>query len=264
MAYITYVLLYKIVGYRKKVVFKNLKNSFPNKTEKELKIIAQKFYKNLCELIFETIKIQSIKYDDLNLKVKLNESFLQVENYLKNQKSVIVVMGHQGNWELIGAAFAQKIPQILKSVYYPLKNKKMDNWLLQLRSKFGNEMYSSKEVLRKMIINKNHTTLNAFIADQTPSYDQCLWINFLNQTTPVFMGPEKLAKKFNYPVFYAQTLKTKKNNYIVHFYQICDKANETEDGFITQQFMKLLEQSIIKQPDTWLWSHKRWKRKPKN
>jgi KDO2-lipid IV(A) lauroyltransferase len=259
-----FVFLYYIIGYRKKIVRDNLKKSFPEKSEYEIKNIEKKFYKNLCDIIFETLKIQSITKNDLSSKITISDSFSDVEKNLKQNQSVIIVIGHQGNWELIGAAFAAKIPTIIKSIYFPLKNTKTNQWLLNLRSKFGNEMYASNDVLRKMITNKNSITLNAFIADQTPSYDQCLWTTFLNQNTPFFMGPEKLAKKFNYPVFYAQTLKTKKNHYIVQFYKICDKPNETNDEFITKKYIQLLEKSIQEQPETWLWSHKRWKRKQFN
>lgn len=263
-AYISYIFLYYIISYRKKVVHENLKNAFPEKSDSERKIIENKFYKNLCEIIFETLKIQYITKEELSEKINITDSYLAVEEYLNKKQSVIIIMGHQGNWELIGAAFSAKIPQIIKSVYYPQNNEKINHWLLKLRSKFGNEMYSSKDVLRKMISNKSNCTLNAFIADQTPSYDQCLWTTFLHQNTPFFMGPEKLAKKFNYPVFFAQTLKTSKNHYIVNFYEICDKPSETEDEFITKKFIEYLEQSINYQPETWLWSHKRWKRKQKS
>ena len=119
------------------------------------KIIENKFYKNLCEIIFETLKIQYITKEELSEKINITDSYLAVEEYLNKKQSVIIVMGHQGNWELIGAAFSAKIPQIIKSVYYPQNNGKINHWLLKLRSKFGNEMYSSKDVLRKMISNKN-------------------------------------------------------------------------------------------------------------
>lgn len=254
-----YFLVYKVIKYRVKVVKQNLVNAFPELSVKEINAIQGEFYKHLCDLLVETLKLYAISQKDLKQKVQIGEGFDEFKARIEHSKGVIVVLGHMGNWEMLGARFSLEFDALLKSVYFPIKSKGFSDFLLSIRKRFGAELYSSKELLRMMVKLKNEKKLTALIADQTPSYSDTYWTTFLNQDTPFFVGPEKLAKKFQQPVFYASCKKVKRHHYVVDFKEI--NFDEVVENDLTFKFAQLLEKDILAQKSLWLWSHRRWKKK---
>ena len=181
----------------------------------------------------------------------------------QNQQSVIGVMGHCGNWEWGAIAHQFYFKQLITGVYHPLSNKNFDGFMKKLRGRMGGNIVAMNNLLRELITlrkNKIPTTVG-LIADQTPPPDGSYWLTFLNQDTPVFLGPEKLAKKFNYPVVYVGIIKLKRSFYQMEATLITDTPNELADGVITELHTKVLEKNILQQPHIWLWTHRRWKHK---
>ncbi|MBA3663134.1 MAG: lysophospholipid acyltransferase family protein [Bacteroidetes bacterium] len=259
-----YVLVYYVTGYRKKVVMQNLRNSFPGRSEEELKKISKQFYKHFCDVIFEIIKLLTISPDKFRKHFTLTEDALKVFRYFENNKqSVVGVMGHCGNWEWGAIAHQFYFKQLITGVYHPLSNKNFDTFMLNLRGRMGGNIVSMKNLYRELLTlkqNKTATTIG-LIADQTPPPEGAYWTTFLNQDTPVFNGAEKLARKFNYPVIYVGIKKLKRGYYQMNATILTEKPNELAEGQISELHTRALEKNILEQPYIWLWTHKRWKHK---
>ncbi|MCK4664494.1 MAG: lysophospholipid acyltransferase family protein [Bacteroidales bacterium] len=257
-----YFLLFYIIGYRKKVVFENLKNSFPDKGNKEIIKIAKKFYRHLSDIFIETFKLTQISKKEISRRVKFKNLEI-IDKYYKQSKSIIIVFGHYGNWEL---TFHFPLFSNYKSlpVYKPLHNKSFDKFLYNIRSKFGAEPVSMNEIYKKIISYKKQgkLILTAFVTDQSPLKSEIqYWTKFLNQDTPVYLGVEKIAKKFDFPVIYLHMQKIKRGYYDIYFYELFENPSKTKQYEITNKHVKALEKEIIKDPQYWMWSHRRWKHK---
>lgn len=238
----------------------NLKNSFPQKSEKELKSIEKKFYAYFCDLVLETLKSLSISPNTLRKRVSFEDNDIFKE-YFKNEQSTIIVMGHLGNWELGGARFAIEPFHQLFVIYHPLQNKYFDALVYKMRTRLGNGLYSMKDSLRGIINNRNKVTATAFIADQTPSPKGAHWMQFMNQDTPVFMGTGKIATKMKFPVVYIGIRREKRGYYKMVAEKLISDPSKTEATDIIEAFTHRLEKDIKELPETWLWTHRRWKHK---
>jgi KDO2-lipid IV(A) lauroyltransferase len=257
-----YVLLYYVVGYRKKVVLENLRKSFPEKSEKEIQRTCKDFYHYLCDLFLETFKTLTISKKSMLRHCSFSAGSQDVFDRLATEKkSVVLVMGHLGNWEWAGNTFSILCKQQLYVIYHPLSNRQFDKLIYDMRSRFGTKLIAMRETYREMAANKSIVSATAFIADQTPSPEGAYWTTFLNQDTPVFQGTEKIARKLNYPVVYACIKRIKRGYYQIHAEVLCENPKDTRDGEISELHTKRLEKDIIAQPEIWLWSHRRWKHK---
>jgi KDO2-lipid IV(A) lauroyltransferase len=259
-----YLILYRIFGYRKKVVRENLRNSFPNKSPQELLKLEKTFFKYLANLIFEVIKLPSITDRELEKRVKFNNLHL-ITDYFDRGESVLACTGHYGNWELGMMALGLKIPAKAYVIYKPLSNSAFDTWFYKTRTKSGNVFIPMRQTLRAVAGTRNQVTMFCFAGDQTPVKDEAhFWIDFLNQPTPVLLGVEKIALQTNRPVIYFNMQLIKRGYYEVDCYLVSEKPAETEEHEITRATFGRLEKIINNNPSYWLWSHRRWKHKPQN
>lgn len=259
-----YVLVYYMVGYRKKVVIQNLKNSFPEKSAEEIKKISKAFYKHFCDVIFEIVKLLTISDKNFKKHFAFTQNAINIiGNYENKKQSWIGVMGHCGNWEWGAIAHQFYFKQLITGVYHPLSNKSFDTFMLNLRGRKGGNIVAMKNLYRELLSlkQKNIPTCIGLIADQAPPPESAYWTTFLNQDTPVFNGAEKLAKKFNYPVVFVPVIKKKRSFYEMDAVVITENPNELAEGVISELHAKALEKNILQQPHTWLWTHKRWKHK---
>lgn len=253
-------LMYHVISYRKKVVFDNLKNSFPEKSEKEIKKIARKFYRNLSDMILEGIKGFTISKKNVMKRNKVMEVELTKKLYDQN-KNIIFAAGHAGNWEWGARTSPYQLYHKSIVLYKPLKNKKIDAYLRKLRTMDNLGLYPIKSTARAFLNNDKPFSV-VMLGDQNPSNrGKAIWVKFLNQPTACLHGIEVYAKKFDIPVIFAEFRRVKRGYYETYFEIITENPRELEDGQITKIFMNKLEEKIIKQPEIWLWSHKRWKHK---
>ncbi|OYU97182.1 MAG: lipid A biosynthesis acyltransferase [Bacteroidetes bacterium B1(2017)] len=251
------LIVYYILGYRKKVVFENLRNSFPDKSEQWLKQTAHDFYKNLFDTIVETLVMATAsKSFYLKRHTFINKELL--DGYYKQNRSVILVCGHLANWEWAGQATLVSGLQ-LDVLYHPLSSKFFDWFMYHIRTRYNLHLISMQNTLREMVSRKNIPSVITFIADQTPSAENAHWMQFMNQDTPVFLGVEKMARKFNYPVVYGDMIRLKRGYYSIEFKLLFEEPKATADFEITESHMRHLEESILETPADWLWSHRRWK-----
>ena len=256
-----YLLIFRVFGYRKEVVLTNLRNSFPERSEAEINTIASEFYQWFCDLSLETIKTLTISPQEVRKRVEFRGLDV-MQRYARENRSVILVLGHYGNWELAGARYSQEkdIPQ-LYVIYHPLANVHFDRLMHHMRTRHGTRLYTMKETSKAMIRDKDRLTATAFIADQTPSPERAYWMPFLNQDTPVFQGTEALARKLDQPVIYISITRPQRGYYCMSMETLVADPTNTREGEITEIHTRRLEQDIRKYPELWLWTHRRWKHK---
>lgn len=187
-----------------------------------------------------------------------------IEQYAAQQKDVIVVLAHYCNWEWIPSINLHVTP-LGTEVYHPLKNKQMDKFMLNLRSRFGTLNITMKSTLREILTlkRKKQRFILGLISDQSPARVKIQYRTvFLNQNTPVHLGAEKMAKATGDPVVFLKVEKTGRSRYKATVVPITDNPKATSDFEITEHHIRLLEAQIIEKPEYWLWSHKRWKYSP--
>jgi KDO2-lipid IV(A) lauroyltransferase len=257
-----YVILYHIVSYRRVVVATNLKNSFPEKTEAELKVIEKKFYRHLSDLLVETFKLTHMTMKEQ--KKRFTYTNLEIIDKLREEKrDIIAVLGHYNNWE-----WPTLLPYYLKYktviIFKPLQNKYFNNFINTQRSKFGIVLTPTSQVIREIVnyrINQINT-VSVFISDQIPAKgDIRYWTTFLNQDTAVFTGAGKIASKYDMAVVYFHIQKIKRGYYNLDIELLHDHTAGLSENLITETHVRRLEEIIREKPEYWIWSHRRWKHK---
>ena len=262
---IFYLFIYYLIRYRRKVVKINLENSFPDKTQKERIRLERRFYRHFSDYIVETIKLAHISQEELLKRANIRNPELVFELMDKGHTCFIMLLGHYGNWEWFSGTGARfKGRTTIYQIYRPLTNKIVDRLFIYLRTRFHSFGIKKNETVRDMFnLRRNKIpALVSFVADQTPSEANLhYWTNFLNQDSAILTGPERIAKKLDVPVFFADVQKTKRGFYAVDLVLITDNAKETPDFMITEQYIRMMETGILRDPAYWLWTHKRWKHK---
>jgi KDO2-lipid IV(A) lauroyltransferase len=258
---IFYILLRYIIGYRKKVTYKNLTSSFPDKTKKEIKNIAKKFYRHLCDFSIESLKTIHLSQKQIDTRYKFENIEIFTDLYAR-KKDVALVSGHYGNWEWM-VNFPDKILYKFLVIYRPLKVKSVDKMIHDIRSKNGAIMIPVKETYKEILKfkQKNEHIIVWSLVDQRPPRRNKYWTNFLNQETPFYTGFEKIAIKLNMAVVFMTVNKIKRGYYNVQFKKLFEDTVDLPDFVITEKIIKILEDSIVSKPEYWLWSHNRWKHK---
>ena len=257
-----YLVLYYFPSYRRKVVALNLKNSFPEKTDEELKTIEKKFYRHLSDLIIETLKLTHMSQKEQ--KKRLTYSNLEIIDRLREEKrDIIAVLGHYNNWE-----WPTLLPYYLKYktviIFKPLQNKYFNNFINNQRSKFGIKLTPTSQVIREIVNYRKDkiNTVSVFISDQIPAKgDIKYWTTFLNQDTAVFTGAGKIAAKYDMAVVFFHIQKIKRGHYNLDIELLHDHTAGLTENQITETHVRRLEEIIRDKPEFWIWSHRRWKHK---
>jgi len=257
---IIFFLMYHLVGYRKKVVTENLKNSFPHKTSNEIYKIRKTFYKNFSDYIVETLKSFTISSHELRVRVQhLNQDVFHKAK--SENKNIILLTGHVFNWEWFNA-LATIIPQQNSfPVYRKVQNSFWEEKIKGIRNRFGNNALEAREVIRHIFRNPNDgNSVYMFVADQTPHVSEVSYgLTFLNQKTPAFIGYDKLSTRMDLAFVFCDMKKVKRGYYQINYYRIYPDGEKFEEHEVVKKFHKLLENTINKRPDNYLWSHRRWK-----
>jgi KDO2-lipid IV(A) lauroyltransferase len=260
----TFIILYYVFPYRKKIVLQNLRNSFPEKSDAELKKISRIFYHHFCDLIFESLKVFTASERSILKRVELVNAGL-LEDFYKQGKSLVLATGHYANWEWPAVTLPFHSSHTGTGIYQKLSNKFFDLKLRQTRARFGMKLMSTKEVAVFFEEHKDELCTYGFINDQSPSDPKKgHWIKFLNQDTCLFLGVEKYAVKYNYPVLYGMITKVKRGYYRIEYKLISDHPSNTEPFQITEACSRLNEEIILSKPEYWLWTHRRWKHRKEN
>jgi KDO2-lipid IV(A) lauroyltransferase len=260
------------------VVKKNLAKAFPEKSDKERKEIERKFYRWLCDYFVETLKLLSVS-DKTFLKHVRFEGFDVVEQCFAEGQDCAGILGHCGNWEYLSASDlgltswgfravdngskATSKAAVCGLIYHPLSNKIFDRLFLEIRQAMRGVCVPKKDILRYLVNyrREGRKTLFGYIADQAPKWENIhLWLDFLNQETPVFTGAERILSKMNNAVFYIDVERPRRGQYVFTYKLMTREPSKMEHGELTRQYFKLLENSIRRNPSIYLWTHDRWKR----
>jgi KDO2-lipid IV(A) lauroyltransferase len=256
-----YFLVYSILGYRKKVVIENLRNSFPEKSEEEIRVIAGKFYHHLCDMLVESMKAFSMKEEEVVRRYEYENTAFLDELY-KAGRSAICVGGHYGNWEWAGIASGTQLSHRPVGFYKPLSNKFVDDYVQRTRVRGRSLLVSITNTTAVFLKDYGEPAIFYMVADQSPSSARlAYWMQFLRQDTAVLHGPEKYARIHNMPVVFAYPRKIKRGYYKVKFFMLVEDPSKTSTGEISRIYMNTLEKIIQETPEYYLWSHRRWKLK---
>ena len=255
-----YPLVYYIAGYRREVVRKNLENSFPEKSEKEICEIEKRFYRHFCDYVLETVKLLHISDEEMRRRMRFTNPEY-IEQLRSDGRPIFLYLGHQANWEYIISITMWTSPEFTAGqIYHPLSNKVMDKLIYRLRSRFNTVGIPQKQALRAIItmVRDGKHPLLGFIADQRPPRrPEPEWMTFLNQDTPIITGGEAMGRKLNAHFVYGSMKCVRRGYYELTFQPIVPIEGE-EYGY-SKQYMRMLEQDIKEQPHLYLWTHKRWK-----
>ena len=260
--FLLFPLVYHVARYRRKVVRRNLTASFPGKESLEIKKIEVQFYHHFCDYAVESVKLLHFSAKEMGKHLWFNGLDI-VQRLYDEGRSCFMLLGHYGSWEWVSSLGIYPDKGITVGlVYRPLKNKAFDKLFFTLRSRFRVEGISNKNLLRWVAVSKRNGRqfLIGTLADQTPTRRNIhYYTTFLNQDTPVFTGTERIAKKTNTAVLYLDVEKIKRGRYECRFKMLSEFPNETAEFEITEQYMRELERTILRDPGLYLWSHKRWK-----
>lgn len=256
-------ILHKVVKYRVNIVRGNIAQAFPEMSEKERREIENRFYRNLCDIFIETVKLAHISDKEITERVRV-KNIDAVNNALRSGKSVVVMLGHFGNWEWITRSALDFLPEAIAcEIYHPLRDKNFDRFMLELRSRFGTENIPMAKTYRRLLeINRNGKNfVCGFIADQRP-FTPVLkhWTDFLGIDTAYVDGGEIIGTKLGAEFVYGEMMRVKRGYYELTFSEL-KPLKDNQENPLTRAYLKKLEDSIRRYPAGWLWSHNRWKRK---
>jgi len=257
---VLYFALYRMSGYRKGVVLGNMRRVFPQKSETEINELASKFYHHFCDLVVESIKSFTITEKAIKERVKSPDTAIP-DAYFDRGQDILMVSGHFGNWELYATAAGFQTKHQIIGIYKKLSNEFFDEKIRFTRGRFGCKMTGSKFI--DSAFEKGDRPVGVgFLMDQAPtSSTRAWWMDFLGQDTAVLFGSEKYARKYDVPVVYGRMDKVKRGHYVTSYELVCDDPKTMEKGEITEKMTKMLEADILRTPEFWLWTHKRWKRR---
>ena len=260
-AWFAYLVLYYVAGYRRAVVRQNLTRAFPEKSEAEITALAKSFYRRLAQVAFEIVKARRMRREQFLERVRLVNPERLREASDSFRQSVIVLTIHQGNWEwmLHGATIALDIP--IDPVYKPLHNRTVDRLIYDIRSQFGSRPLSMAESTRDILRRRREFRIFVMVADQSPiRRERGYWTRFMNQEAAFYQGAETIAKMTGFPVLFAQCRRLRTGYYEVEFHEVATPPYDKASHEIIDTYVRLAEQAIRSEPESWLWSNRRWKR----
>ena len=259
-----YLLVYYVARYRRKLVRKNLSDSFPEKSKDELLKIERGFYHWFCDYIYEAIKLTSMSKEQMRRRVTFH-NLEYMYQLIEQNRSVLLYFGHYCNWEWF-TGFTLYMPDKIKGgqVYHPLENKAFDALLLKIRDRMGSESISMFNVLRHIVKARRDGLLCiiGFNSDQVPLYPATrYWTDFLNhKDTLVITGTEQIARQFDFASIYFDLRRPRRGYYDITVVPVAEHPKELPEWEVTERYIRLLEKTIQRQPEYWLWTHNRWKR----
>lgn len=251
-------LLFGVIGYRKKIILQNLRLSFPQKTEAEIKSIAKGFHRNFMDTWMETIKFMTISKTRVQRMVQFDFSLF--EKLYAEGKSCQCMSGHFMNWELYNVTIPAFQPLVFLGIYMRISSPAMEKLFRRLRGRFGTVLIPADEVKNGLDAYMQQPYMLALGADQSPAKpDKARWMNFLHQPTAFPPGPAKNACRTNVPVVFPWLQKVKRGHYIIHVEMLESEPARLSEDEITRKFAHKLQSIIEQYPENYLWSHRRWK-----
>ena len=258
---VIYVIIYYVIGYRKKIVRHNLKLCFPEKSDKELFDLEKKSYQHFIDVFMELIKSFTITEKEMSKRLSITNPEL-LDSYYDQNKSVIFLSGHYANWEWVSFIVERSLKYNMSVVYKQLSNPYFDKIIKKTRIKFGVKFVPTKEFYPEILTNLKNNKIQAygFLADQNPRWEKIkYWGNFMGVEVPIIVGPETIARKLDLPVFYFQTERIKRGVYQSTFILLEEEPKKAPLYQLTNKYMGELEKQIRKAPEFYFWTHRRFR-----
>lgn len=254
-----YFLMNYVVGYRKSVIDKNLLRCFPEKTDKERKLIRKNFYKRLSDILIESIKGYTLSEKELLKRFTSKGHEVTYPNFEEN-KSIFVLTGHLCNWEWGNAVISQDLKHIPAVLYKPISNPFIEKYVEARRGRFGSKMVSIYHSMRYFLVKKERPAAYFLVADQFPTTrEKQKMVDFFGKTSAFLHGPENFSRQLKAPVYFIEMKRVRRGYYAMEFFKLTDDSSQLPENELTQRYAAHLEASIRRQPEDWMWSHKRWK-----
>ncbi len=257
---VLYLIIYKVLRYRKSLVCSNLKLAFPEMKDDEYIGIEKMFYQHLCDVFLEIIKSMGMSRNQMlkRFKIKNVDVLTQFE---KENRSAFIICGHYASWEWM-MSLGYHMKHLGFGIYRPIKNPYFNRLIKEIRSKHDAYMIpqkSASDIIRKKEEN-NELGVYGFASDQSPRpTSKSYWRTFMGIEVPVFNGAERLARELNIPVVFGRIKRLKRGYYELEFKLISDQSKNTSENQITDLFTGWLEEQIKEDPSQYLWTHKRFK-----
>lgn len=256
-----YLVLNYVVRYRRKVILENLRNSFPEKTPKEIRKIKNRYYWHLTQIAVEMVKMLVLPRCILRKRYRCSNPEL-VNRYFDEGRSVILMSSHYNNWEWMILALDEMFKHHGVGVGKPNSDKVFEKLVNRARTRYGTEVVFADTVrdVFEHYESQHIPVAYMMLSDQSPNNKKrCYVTDFLHQRTGMIFGAEHFARKYNIPVLYYEVVKERIGKYRVDVQLITDDPSDCAEYGITQRYVELLEQTIRRKPQYWLWSHRRWK-----
>lgn len=261
LAWMGYILLYFIAGYRKAVVMENLKHAFPDKNAREITLLAKKFYRQLCQVGLEIVKARHMSQAEFSKRVNVINPELVRERSQQMTRSVIILTIHQGNWEWMLHGVSAALGAPLDPIYKPLHSSATNQLMREVRSRFGSRPLPLDRAGRDVVRRRREFRLLVMVADQSPiRRERSYWTHFMNREAAFYLGAETIARSSDYPVVFAQCRRLRRGHYEVEFHDLAQPPYEGADHQLIENYVRMTEQAIRDEPESWLWSNRRWKR----
>ena len=258
-----FLLVYYVIRYRRKIVRANMVSSFPEKQMRDIVSIEKKYYKWFCDYVVETIKMLTMSRREMKKRMRF-ENLDLMNNPLSEGRNVSIFLGHYCNWEWIASLGMHFVSNVYPcQLYHPLENQVFDKLFLYMRGRFGSHSLPMDSAFNILLEKKRECvpTVTGYISDQVPGFSSMhYWPNFLNHKTPTFTGAERISRILDTTVVYMDVVRVRRGYYVGKVVKICDKPSEMPKFSITEKYYQLLETTINRNPEYWLWSHNRWKR----
>ena len=253
--------IFTLFRYRRSVSYKNLRRSFPNKSEAEILTIQKDCYQYLTDVFFEVCKAYQLPEAELAARVKL-ENVAEIKEILAGGQAVLLLTAHTGPVEWLAHAGSIYLDVPIDPAYKPTHNKTVDKFIFAIRSRYRATPIPYKTLAKDLSYRKNVVRAVGILADLEPrSRDQAVRLDFLNQPTRFFLGAERVARMYNMPVFFAAIKRTRRGYYTATLQCLSLDPKALEPEQLTQKYAQCIESLILENPYAWLWTHRRWKEK---
>lgn len=258
-----FFLVYRVVGYRKKVVLSNLELVFPEKEKSELLNIRRSFYRHMCDMFLEMVRTMNMGKADFDRHYQIKN--IELLREIAKTKSVLIVCAHYANWEW-NVSINNHVTTNGYAIYQKIGNPYFDRLIKRIRGRFNTEPITQKETVRTVMRNEQDGIRGIYgmVSDQSPQLHRAqYWSPFMGVAVPIYNGPELIARKLDLAVLFARVTKVKRGYYSLELVPITRSGKTTEEGEITEAFLRLTEGLINENPAHYLWTHRRWKHRHK-
>ncbi|MYB88463.1 MAG: lipid A biosynthesis protein [Proteobacteria bacterium] len=255
-----YLLLFYILRFRRKVAENNIRNSFPELDATERMALLKNHYRRLCDVALETTRSLAMAPTALERHVSFTNLGV-IQQALQQNQTVLLAMAHHCNpvWAVLAAG--QKLGTPVDGIYKPPHLAWLDELTLKSLSRFNITPVPAKTCVSTLLQRSASTRAVAIVADQAPRRsDKAYWTRFMHQDTPFYLGLEKIAQLFKYPIFFMDIKRTGRGHYEASFKPLAEPPYDKHSHAISESFARAVEQQILRSPQDWLWTHRRWKR----